>query len=423
MRSSTGRPGGRMIVLLAIPFLVWASCGGDDSFTPSPNPVCALSPDTLDFGTVTIGGHRDLTFTVRNIGTVALNGTIAESCSQYSIVSGGGAFSLGVGDSVVATVRYEPADAGTHACAIATGTIACGSVSCTGEAHSGWEQVYSNAYQGWFDIWGTSASDIWAVGYDIIHFDGIDWTVTTNPSDKRLYGVWGTGPDNVYAVGHDYFTNDGVILRYNGTGWSIVQDDIQDLGFLGVWGSGASDIYAVGLGGNAYHYNGSSWGSFLLGGVVTHAVWGTAANDVFVVGDTGRILERFDEQHIVRAPRRLGAVRLRSVRHLVRLADPRLQRLHLAVDAERRNRIAHGGHLGDRGERHLLRRVRRNDHAFRRHELEGHGQPDDAGAPRNLGIFRLERVRRRRRRRDPALHGAVNSSARRDHAPARIEGR
>jgi hypothetical protein len=289
MRSSTGRPGGRMIVLLAIPFLVWASCGGDDSFTPSPNPVCALSPDTLDFGTVTIGGHRDLTFTVRNIGTVALNGTIAESCSQYGIVSGGGAFSLGVGDSVVATVRYEPADAGTHACAIATGTIACGSVSCTGEAHSGWEQVYSNAYQGWFDIWGTSASDIWAVGYDIIHFDGIDWTVTTNPSDKRLYGVWGTGPDNVYAVGHDYFTNDGVILRYNGTGWSIVQDDIQDMGFLGVWGSGASDIYAVGLGGNAYHYNGSSWGSFLLGGVVTHAVWGTAANDVFVVGDTGRI--------------------------------------------------------------------------------------------------------------------------------------
>lgn len=277
-----------MLALLLILFLALVSCGEDDPVTPSGDPVCDLSPDALDFGTLAVGGSRDLTCVIKNTGSGTLTGDVAETCGHYSIVSGGGAFALGNGDSVVVTARYEPTDEGTHTCTITTGVTACGSISCTGDAQFAWEQIYSNSYYDWRDIWGSSADDIFVVGGDIRHYNGSAWTTMTNPSDKSLYGVWGSGPNNVYAVGRDYFTGEGVIVHCNGTSWSIVLDDLP-VGFLGIWGSGPDDIYAVGLGSSAYHYTGSSWEPVYVGGIVTHAVWGTAWNDVFFVGDTGRI--------------------------------------------------------------------------------------------------------------------------------------
>lgn len=284
------RPLGRILVLTTVTLLALVSCSDDDApVTPSRDPECGIVPDTLDFELVAVGAVKDLTFTIRNNGGGTLEGDVTEGCDHFSIISGGGAFSLGAGELIVVTVRFEPAGEGTFECSIDLGAASCGSVHCEGVAQYGWEAVYSNSYHGWFDIWGSSASDIWAVGYDLIHFNGTDWTVTTNPSDKTLYGIWGAGPDDVYAVGRDYFTDDGVMLHYNGTSWSIVMDDVSDPGFIGIWGSSWNHIYAVGLGGNAYRYNGSSWSQFWLGGVVSHAVWGTGPNSVFVVGDTGRI--------------------------------------------------------------------------------------------------------------------------------------
>jgi len=290
MSSLPSRSLGRIFYLLFIPFLVLASCSDeDDPAGPSRDPECSVVPDTLDFGTVAVGAASDLTFTIMNTGEGTLAGDVSESCYHFSIISGGGAFSLDGGDSVVVTVRFEPTDMGPHTCAILTDLISCGSVACAGEAQYAWEQVYNNDDHGWFDIWGTAANDIWAVGYDIIHYNGTGWIVTTNPSDKTLYGVWGSGPNDVWAVGKDYFSGYGVIIHYNGTSWSIVRDEIFDVGFLGIWGSAYDNIYAVGLGANGYRYNGTTWSQFGLGGVVSHAVWGSAANDVFVVGDTGRI--------------------------------------------------------------------------------------------------------------------------------------
>ncbi len=277
-----------MAVLFLIPLMALVSCGDDDPVSPAKDPQCEVLPGALDFGTVAVGGDPELSFTIRNTRSGTLTGDVAETCGHYSIVSGGGAFALDGGDSVVVTVRFEPADEGTHTCTITTGVTACGSVLCTGDAQFAWEQIYSNSYYTWRAIWGSSADDIFVVGGDIRHYDGFNWETMTNPSDKSLYGVWGSGPDNVYAVGREYSTSVGVIVHYNGTSWNIVEDDLP-VGFLGIWGSGPDDIYAVGLGHNAYHYTGSSWETVGLGGIVTHAVWGTAWNDVFFVGDTGRI--------------------------------------------------------------------------------------------------------------------------------------
>ena len=95
-------------------------------------PSCQVAPASLDFGTVTVGDFVDDTFTITNNGIGTLNGTVGETCSHYSIVSGGGAYSLGAGQSVVVTVRFEPTVSGTHNCTVTTGAAGCSDVSCTG---------------------------------------------------------------------------------------------------------------------------------------------------------------------------------------------------------------------------------------------------------------------------------------------------
>ena len=54
---------------------------------------------------------------------------------------------------------------------------------------------------------GSSASDIWAVGQSVIHYDGSNWTAFSAPhidggGINELTGVADISPDNVWAVGY-----------------------------------------------------------------------------------------------------------------------------------------------------------------------------------------------------------------------------
>jgi hypothetical protein len=80
-----------------------------------------VEPTTLDFGTVLVGNSSDLIFTITNhSGT--LHGNITEDCSECSIYSGGGLFSLGPGSSRSVKTRFAPTTAGYHTCLINLGT-------------------------------------------------------------------------------------------------------------------------------------------------------------------------------------------------------------------------------------------------------------------------------------------------------------
>ena len=101
-------------------------------YSDPPPPACAVVPSSIDFGTVFTGSSKDSSFTITNNGGGTLSGTVSEPCPHYSIVSGGGAYSLGAGQSVVVTVRFAPTVAGTRNCTIETGSGVCGDVACTG---------------------------------------------------------------------------------------------------------------------------------------------------------------------------------------------------------------------------------------------------------------------------------------------------
>lgn len=105
------------------------TCAGTGALAPA----CDVNPTALDFGTVPIGEASERSFTIQNIGGGVLSGTVSESCDAYSFVSGGGAYSLGAGESQQVTVRFEPTTSGSQPCTIETELAACSDVSCTAE--------------------------------------------------------------------------------------------------------------------------------------------------------------------------------------------------------------------------------------------------------------------------------------------------
>ena len=118
----------RSAVLLILPLVL--SC--DTVGSPAHESVCSISPTGLEFGTVQVGSHADSSFTIANTGGGTLKGDVSESCSHYSIQSGGGGYSLGSGQSRTVTVRFAPTSTGTQTCTVETGTCLCAGVSCTG---------------------------------------------------------------------------------------------------------------------------------------------------------------------------------------------------------------------------------------------------------------------------------------------------
>ena len=98
--------------------------------------------------------------------------------------------------------------------------------------------------------------------YDL---DSQQFARIVTPGGKTLFGIWGSSATNIYAVGGDADneTSGGVIWHFDGVSWSAV--DLSSLLPQGVptlfkvWGRRADDVYVVGLRGVALHYDGQRW--------------------------------------------------------------------------------------------------------------------------------------------------------------------
>jgi Regulator of chromosome condensation (RCC1) repeat/Abnormal spindle-like microcephaly-assoc'd, ASPM-SPD-2-Hydin/IPT/TIG domain len=73
-------------------------------------PTLSLSPQNLDFGSVAVGGSKDLVLTVTNSGAGTLTGT-ATASGSFSVIAGA-ALSVTAGQSQEVTVRFAPATTG-----------------------------------------------------------------------------------------------------------------------------------------------------------------------------------------------------------------------------------------------------------------------------------------------------------------------
>jgi hypothetical protein len=114
---------------------------------------------------------------------------------------------------------------------------------------------------GFFGLWGSSATDAYAVGDSVdagsvahpsaARWNGSEWLAVDLPSvpGLSLADVWGSSDVDVYAVGAiavpDDSTDRGVVLHFDGDTWSLVHDE-PHLAFVRVGGSGPSDVWVTG---------------------------------------------------------------------------------------------------------------------------------------------------------------------------------
>jgi hypothetical protein len=141
--------------------------------------------------------------------------------------------------------------------------------SCVNESTGGSGSLYT--------AWGTSASNIFAVGDNgrIVRYNGTSWTPMQSPTNRTLVRVTGSGPSDVWAVG------DSVLVHFDGTTWSDVSTANSDLRYalsrvptrleqsqnpyargifnLGLWARGPKEVYLATQFGGIYRYDGNRW--------------------------------------------------------------------------------------------------------------------------------------------------------------------
>jgi photosystem II stability/assembly factor-like uncharacterized protein len=174
-----------------------------------------------------------------------------------------------------------------------------------------WSSMPSSTYHWLCSGWGSSGSDVFAVGEGgtILHYDGSVWAPMKSGTSRTLINVRGTSGTPSGAVSRsDIFIagENATILHYDGEAWSVMndkwpvqpapthayRDGMGTNPYLeGVWAASPTDAFAVGDFGMIMHYDGKAWSTMVSGvNVDLPDVFGTSGSDVFAVGDMGTIL-------------------------------------------------------------------------------------------------------------------------------------
>jgi len=178
---------------------------------------------------------------------------------------------------------------------------ACGSGGEGSAGEDGWQTVMSDLPEALTSVWGTSATDIWAIGADpegagnsVRHFDGAQWQKLATGFVGDLWWVYGFAGGSVFFAG-----DDGLILRYAGGVFERMATP-GNATVYGIWGTSEDDLWAVGGNVNggafAWRYDGTAWTEaegfppVLVRSASLFKVWGSATDDVWLVGTGGTIL-------------------------------------------------------------------------------------------------------------------------------------
>jgi hypothetical protein len=130
------------------------------------------------------------------------------------------------------------------------------------------------------DIDGTGKSDIWAVGNDgaIFHFDGSKWSAPNTLTDQELFGVWGTSDDDVWAVG-----DQGVLLHKDASGWQSLESPTT-AAMRSVYTAAPNDVYLTSDDSNIYHFDGKDFTVSFAPRYYASYLWGSAGDDIWASG-------------------------------------------------------------------------------------------------------------------------------------------
>jgi hypothetical protein len=154
---------------------------------------------------------------------------------------------------------------------------------------------------------------VWLVGAHgvIMHATDGNFYAVASPTQKDLVAAWGSASNDVYAIGTQ-------ILHYDGTNWSVVRNNAGEQ-FADIWGSGPKDIWAVGTttAGAAslvLHFDGSTWSTIdSKPGEHPISVWSASPDDVWIAGGDGHAIALLRHWDGTRFTAPLGADKLASL--------------------------------------------------------------------------------------------------------------
>lgn len=168
----------------------------------------------------------------------------------------------------------------------------------TGLGVSGWQVVGQGLPAALLSVWGSSPTDVWAIGADpgdgqgplFVHYDGAAWTRLDTGTVGDLWWIWSDGGDQIVLSG-----DGGRVVTFTRASGLFREATVGDttLKLFGVWGTSPDDLIAVGgnissFYGKIYHFDGLSWRlEHEDGARMVYKVWGSATQAPLAIGTRG----------------------------------------------------------------------------------------------------------------------------------------
>jgi hypothetical protein len=160
----------------------------------------------------------------------------------------------------------------------ATDVFAVGQLAATHRTTT-WTTISAGAIGEAVAVWG-DASTVYAVGSQVVAYDGSSWTSITN-AEHVYSGVWVAPSGKVWLS-----ATDGV-GHLTGTD---VAYDVPQGHYNAIWGASETDVFAVGVG-TVQHGADAGFTAMTIPTTATlTGVWGRSADDVFAVGVGSTVL-------------------------------------------------------------------------------------------------------------------------------------
>lgn len=163
----------------------------------------------------------------------------------------------------------------------------------------GWARVETGFTDTLWWVWVAGPDEVFAVGENgrVVRWSAGTLETMDTPTDAVLFGVWGSSPTDVWAVGGDPFAEGetDVILHYTGGAWEAVPSPMPaGVALFKVWGRAADDVWVVGQAGVILHYDGAWEAVESPTEAPLFTVAGNSAGEVWAVGGPPGVALRFD---------------------------------------------------------------------------------------------------------------------------------